>query len=209
MKRPITRSCIVVVLEKQIVRRTSRVIRVRKLMCLLWCQDTFAKVASNLSFTWGHRALYSVLSCWSKLTITLTRPNSQRPRRLDTTRRSKALALGPWVSKSVLPRLVMTSNAIANKANMRDQALICAIRAFAKPSHHLASRKPSSQPKRRPYSLAAAGAAYGRLLTKCQMPQLPLVSRARLLDTQRRCGQLSQYDKAPKLRCRSLPRNRS
>ena len=35
MKRPITRSCIVVVLEKQIVRRTSRLIRVRKLICLL------------------------------------------------------------------------------------------------------------------------------------------------------------------------------
>src|SRR5262249_49135778 len=35
MKRPITRSCMVVVLEKQIVRRTNRLIRVRKLMCLL------------------------------------------------------------------------------------------------------------------------------------------------------------------------------
>ena len=35
MKRPITRSCMVVVLEKQIVRRTSRLIRVRKLICLL------------------------------------------------------------------------------------------------------------------------------------------------------------------------------
>ncbi len=35
MKRPITKSCIVVVLEKQIVRRTNRLIRVRKLMCLL------------------------------------------------------------------------------------------------------------------------------------------------------------------------------
>ena len=50
------------------------------------------------------------------------------------------------------------SRAIANKANMCDQALICAIRAFAKPSHHLVSRKPSSQPKRWPYALAAAGA---------------------------------------------------
>ena len=35
MKRPITRSCMVVFLEKQIVRRTNRLIRVRKLMCLL------------------------------------------------------------------------------------------------------------------------------------------------------------------------------
>src|SRR5260370_29933056 len=35
MKRPITRSCMVVVLEKQIVRRTRRLIRVHRLMCLL------------------------------------------------------------------------------------------------------------------------------------------------------------------------------
>ena len=35
MKSPITRSCICFVLEKQIVRRTNRLIRVRKLMCLL------------------------------------------------------------------------------------------------------------------------------------------------------------------------------
>src|SRR5215813_13793272 len=59
-----------------------------------------------------------------------------------------AFDLGPWASKSLLPRLVRTSKAIANKANMRDQALLCAIRAFAKPSHPLVSRKPSSQPKR-------------------------------------------------------------
>src|SRR5262249_53579333 len=101
----------------------------------------------------------------------------------------------------------MTSKAIANKANMRDQALMCAIRAFAKPSHHLASRKPSSQPKRRLYSLTAAVAAYDRLLTKCQIPQWPLASRARLLDTQSRWGQLSQYGNAPNLREPSLPRN--
>jgi hypothetical protein len=35
MKSPMTRSCIRSVLEKQIVRRTNRLIRVRKLMCLL------------------------------------------------------------------------------------------------------------------------------------------------------------------------------
>jgi hypothetical protein len=35
MNSPITTSCMVVVLEKQIVRRTNRLIRVRKLMCLL------------------------------------------------------------------------------------------------------------------------------------------------------------------------------
>jgi hypothetical protein len=35
MKRPITRSCICSVLEKHSVRRTNRLIRVRRLMCLL------------------------------------------------------------------------------------------------------------------------------------------------------------------------------
>jgi hypothetical protein len=35
MKRPSTRSCIIVVLEKPRVRRTNRVIRVRTLMCVL------------------------------------------------------------------------------------------------------------------------------------------------------------------------------
>src|SRR5436309_15555171 len=35
MKSPITKSCMRSVLEKQIVRRTNRLIRVRKLMCLL------------------------------------------------------------------------------------------------------------------------------------------------------------------------------
>src|SRR5215813_14145255 len=35
MNSPITRSCIYSVLEKQMVRRTSRLIRVRRLMCLL------------------------------------------------------------------------------------------------------------------------------------------------------------------------------
>ena len=35
IKSPITKSCMCSVLEKQIVRRTNRLIRVRKLMCLL------------------------------------------------------------------------------------------------------------------------------------------------------------------------------
>ena len=35
INRPITKSCMRSVLEKQIVRRTNRLIRVRKLMCLL------------------------------------------------------------------------------------------------------------------------------------------------------------------------------
>jgi len=35
MKSPITKSCMRSVLEKQIVRRTNRLIRVRRLMCLL------------------------------------------------------------------------------------------------------------------------------------------------------------------------------
>jgi hypothetical protein len=36
MKRPITTSCVVVVLEKQMVQRTKRLIRARTLMCVLW-----------------------------------------------------------------------------------------------------------------------------------------------------------------------------
>jgi hypothetical protein len=51
---------------------------------------------------------------------------------------------------------------MANKANIRDQALLCAMRALATPRHHFASRKPASPPKRRPDSWAAALAASGR-----------------------------------------------
>ena len=42
MNSPITRSCICSVLEKQIVRRTNRLIRVRRLMCLLSIFCVFA-----------------------------------------------------------------------------------------------------------------------------------------------------------------------
>src|SRR5215831_2139081 len=51
MKRPMTRSCIVVVLEKHIVRRTSRLIRVRRLRCLLsrsyWIPGSYAPTWSE------------------------------------------------------------------------------------------------------------------------------------------------------------------
>src|SRR5262245_55856082 len=51
MKSPITRSCICSVLEKQIVRRTNRLIRVRKLICLLsiFCVLAFPTVCFSAS----------------------------------------------------------------------------------------------------------------------------------------------------------------
>jgi len=51
MKRPITTSCMRSVLEKQIVRRTNRLIRVRKLMCLLsiFCVFAFPTVCCSAS----------------------------------------------------------------------------------------------------------------------------------------------------------------
>ena len=54
--------------------------------------------------------------------------------------------------------------------------------------------------ERHPQFVVSAVAASDRLLTTCPMPQWPWASRARLLDTQRRCGQLSQEGHAPKLR---------
>src|SRR5262249_21752113 len=42
IKRPITKSCMCSVLEKEIVRRTNRLIRVRKLICLLSIFCVFA-----------------------------------------------------------------------------------------------------------------------------------------------------------------------
>lgn len=51
MKSPITRSCMRSVFEKQIVRRTNRLIRVRKLMCLLsiFCVWAFPTVCCSAS----------------------------------------------------------------------------------------------------------------------------------------------------------------
>src|SRR5262249_11007813 len=48
---PITKSCMRSVLEKQIVRRTNRLIRVRKLMCLLsiFCVCAFPTVCCSAS----------------------------------------------------------------------------------------------------------------------------------------------------------------
>src|SRR5215468_947769 len=49
--RPITKSCMRSVLEKQIVRRTNRLIRVRKLICLLsiFCVLAFPTVCCSVS----------------------------------------------------------------------------------------------------------------------------------------------------------------
>jgi hypothetical protein len=51
IKSPITKSCMCSVLEKQIVRRTNRLIRVRKLMCLLsiFCVCAFPIVCCSAS----------------------------------------------------------------------------------------------------------------------------------------------------------------
>src|SRR5262249_43197611 len=51
IKSPITKSCMCSVLEKQIVRRTNRLIRVRKLMCLLsiFCVCAFPIVCRSAS----------------------------------------------------------------------------------------------------------------------------------------------------------------
>jgi hypothetical protein len=48
---PSTKSCIRSVLEKQIVRRTNRLIRVRQLMCLLsiFCVCAFPTVCGSVS----------------------------------------------------------------------------------------------------------------------------------------------------------------
>jgi hypothetical protein len=50
MNSPITKSCICSVLEKQIVRRTNRLIRVRKLMCLLSIFWVFASPTVCVNF---------------------------------------------------------------------------------------------------------------------------------------------------------------
>jgi hypothetical protein len=51
IKRPITKSCMRSILEKQIVRRTNRLIRVRRLMCLLsiFCVFSFPTVCCSAS----------------------------------------------------------------------------------------------------------------------------------------------------------------
>ena len=80
--------------------------------------------------------------------MALIRLNSQRPRRREATRRSKALACWSPHNNSRVASLATTSRARANRANKRDHAVICLIRAWAKPNHHFASRQPASQPGR-------------------------------------------------------------
>ena len=91
--------------------------------------------------------------------IALTRLNSQRPRRRDTTRCSKTGASVPCRNNSRLARLTTPNNAMANKANSRDHAVIYLLRACAQPSHHFTLRQPASHPGQRTYSATACSAA--------------------------------------------------
>ena len=61
--------------------------------------------------------------------MALTRLKSQRPCRREATRRRRATAAGVPGNSRVTAKLTPTSNAKANKANRRDQAWICVIRA--------------------------------------------------------------------------------
>ena len=105
---------------------------------------------------WAERYENKLLSSLSKATIALTQLKSHRPCRREATRRRSATALAPPGTSSFMARLTTANKASANKANRRDQAWISVIRAWAKPSSHLTSRNPSSQPKRRAYSAAVA-----------------------------------------------------
>src|SRR6266498_2288819 len=93
---------------------------------------------------------------------------------------------------SATPSVVSASKAMANKANNRDHASISLTRASAKPRYHLASRKPSSQQNRKPYSLAIGSARSLRLLTRYQVSSLPFLLRARLMVIQSWRGDFSQ-----------------
>src|SRR5882672_8946507 len=66
--------------------------------------------------------------------------NSHRPRRRDATRRSSSFACAPPPTKSRMPSAVKAINAMANKANKRDQASICLTRDSENPRSHLRSR---------------------------------------------------------------------
>src|SRR5262249_22604074 len=74
--------------------------------------------------------------------------------------------------------------------------------------NHFASRNPSSQQNRKPYSLAIGLARSFRLLTRYQVSSLPFLFRARLMVIQRWRGELSQSSSRPRLRRRGLPSNR-
>jgi len=115
--------------------------------------------------------------------MALTKLNAQRPRRREATRRNKALACWPPRHNSRVARRARISRAMATKANKRDHAVICLMRAWAKPNHHFASRTPASQPGRWAYSATACAAVSGRLATSYQSPHVPCLSRCRLIVT--------------------------
>jgi hypothetical protein len=124
------------------------------------------KVASKLSLVCGESAANKERSCCARAIIAATMLNSQRPLRREATRRKSCFAPGPPRIKNVIPSVVSTSKAMANMANNRDHASISLTRASAKPRYHLASRNPSSQQNRQPYSLAIGSARSLRLLTR-------------------------------------------
>src|SRR2546428_14106157 len=71
MKRPITRSCMRSVFEKQVVRRTKRLILVRRLMCLLSIFGTFRiPVDSFQETSGGSRMLIRISNRYDSSTST-------------------------------------------------------------------------------------------------------------------------------------------
>src|SRR5262249_1465595 len=116
--------------------------------------------------------------------------NSHRSRRRDATRRSSSFACAPPRTRSRIPSAVTAINAMANKANKRDQASICLIRASENPRSHFKSLNPSLQSNLKPYSLVAGSARKGGLLTRYHLPHLPVLSPARLIVTQSLGGKL-------------------
>src|SRR5262249_52543169 len=141
--------------------------------------------------------------------MALTRPNPHRPRGRDATRRSKADACAPGRTSRRLASVTTTNSAMATTANSRDHALICLIRAWAKPNHHCASRKPASQPGRCAYSVTACSAVEGRWATTYHSPHLPCLSRFRLIVIHSEWGLLAQDSRCPSVRRRVLSAKRS
>jgi hypothetical protein len=68
--------------------------------------------------------------------MALTGPSSQRFRRREAIRCSRAVALLPGLNSSVIAKLPTTNSAMANSANIRDHTVICVMRTCAKRSHH-------------------------------------------------------------------------
>src|SRR5205085_3308445 len=125
-------------------------------------------------------------------TIALTTLKSQRSFRRDDTRLINSKACFPLRLSNFILRTTTTNKAIANKANIRDQAFTSLIRPSEKPNSHFTSRNPCSQLKRLAYSWAACLALCLRLLSRYHTSHLPSRSRTRLILTNSRCGELSQ-----------------